>query len=109
MKVIKITPFNIKQLDNINDDDDYKNYIHNGLLLDLPIKWKYNKYLLTMFTKDIYTSDDIYNPVANYLFSKLKCTLSDNQLYGSVFICSENNDSIIDFTIDDLNYLISKI
>ena len=108
MKAIKITPYNIKQINNINDDIEYTGNILNGLLLDLPLKWKFNKYILTMFTKDIYTSDDIYNPLATYLYSKLKCNFSDN-IFGSVFICAEDNDSIIDFTINDLNYLIAKI
>ena len=109
MKAIKITPSGIKLIDSLKGDEDYMNYTQQGVALDLPTKWKHNKYRLTMFVKDAYSDDERFNPFASYLYSNLSCHASDDELFGSVFICNETSNKIVDFTIDDLKYLIQMI
>ena len=61
-----------------------------------------------MFVKDSRNPDDRYNPLATHLLNKLK---NNNQysLHGIVFICNEDANQVLDFTIDDLKYVLKCV
>ena len=60
---------------------------------------------------DIFEDHDIYNPLATMLFRKLKSQYGSNDevVCGAFFICNEDDESELDFTLEDYEYILSKL
>ena len=110
-KCIKITPTGIFEIYNYKKDRAYKNTVFTDISLEKPEYWEYNKFRLTMITKDIFNDDDKYNHLASYLCKKLTLYEEDHHIFGTVFLYNEHEyeNEILDFTRDDLNYIMDKI
>ena len=111
-KAIKITPdCKVTMIDNWRNDPDYTNKCMAGYSLCLPQFWKHNFFYLSVFMLDTFEDHDIYNPLATMLFRKLKSPYgqTDEIVCGVMFICNEDNEKELDFTIDDYEYILSKL
>ena len=60
---------------------------------------------------DSFEDHDIYNPLATMLFRKLKSQYGSNDevVCGALFICNEGDESQLDFTTEDYEYILSKL
>ena len=60
---------------------------------------------------DIFEEEHEFNPMATTLFRKLKNPSGQNDqvLFGFLIICNEDEETEIDFTLDDYNYILSKM
>ena len=108
MKVVKISNSGIYELDDYKNDEDYIKASHDGCCLVVPELWKHNKYKLAMLVE---VGGNTYNPLASHLYNNLKSIKykTNEYIYGQVYICNENDEHMIDFTIDDLKYVIKNI
>ena len=112
MKAIKISPSNeITVLDNWKTDQDYANNITSGCSLCLPEFWEHRKYKLSVFMLDTFEPKDAFNPIATKLFQKLKSPSGpdDQNIFGFMIICNEDEEQEIDFTLEDYHYILSKL
>ncbi len=69
---------------------------------------------LCMVVNDIYTDTDKYNPIATYLFNNLKSmsyVLSGERdaIHGTVYVTNERNWEVIDFSTQELSYVMRKM
>ena len=82
---------------------------YSGTSLIVPEYWQYNnKYKLSMMMKDLFTDNDDINKLATILYNKLK--FKDNEdndiIFGTIFLCNESNDNMIDFKYKDFTYVV---
>ena len=106
-KAIKITPdCKVIMVDDWRSDPDYIGKCMAGYSLSLPQFWKHKIVYLSVFMLDIFEDDDIYNPLATMLF---QYGSNDEVVCGSMFICNEDDESELDFTIQDYEYILSKL
>ena len=111
-KGMKITSYyQVIVLDDWEKDPDYIENVLSGSSLRLPQFWDYQIFRLSVFIVDIYEETQEYNHIATNLFTKLYSPYgkSDQIIKGFMFICNENEDKAIDFTLDDYNYLPLKL
>ena len=73
--------------------------------LHIPEQWEHNKYRLSIATVGFFTDGDVYNDLATKLWSKLRHG-EGQRIFGSVVIFNEDEEDIIDMTIDDLDYIM---
>ena len=102
ISAIKITPDEIFEIKNYHEDPDYKNH-QNGYALAVPECWKYKKYELALLCRP----SKKYNLLASIIYNNYK-TLAD-KLFGTFFIVNEHDSKLVDFTKEDLTYLIRHI
>ena len=109
LKVIKITPTEIKEITDYRNDEIYKDTVA-GYVLNYPSIWKYKKYNLTMIMKDIFSEKDQYNRLATEMYRKLKSMMKelDDDICGDILIINEDTD-LCDFTLEDMKYIIEKM
>ena len=111
-KAIKITPdCKVIMVDDWRSDPDYIGKCMAGYSLSLPQFWKHKLFYLSVFMLDIFEDHDIYNPLATMLFRKLKSQYGSNDevVCGALFICNEDDESELDFTLEDYEYILSKL
>lgn len=111
-QAIKILPNSeIVLLSDWQNDNDYINNITCGYSLSLPQFWENKKYKLSIFILDEFKDKDQFNYLATILYNKLKSQYGENEdkVFGFMIICNEDEDKNIDFTIDDINYIISNL
>ena len=108
MKAIKITPEEIIEIDNFRNDPFMKET--SGYVIDYPTIWKYKKFRLCIFTKDLFNKNDKLNKLATDIWNKLKSpyNILDHHILGDVIITNEKDDSC-DFTKEDILYIIEKM
>ena len=60
---------------------------------------------------DIFEEEHEFNPMATTLFRKLKNPSGQNDqvIFGFLIICNEDEETYIDFTLDDYNSILSKM
>ena len=113
-KAMKITPNGIEEIDNIYNDPDYKNRrvtkSWDPWALNLPMHWEHKKFKLCVLIPGFFDGQP-FNPTATDIYQKLKCQYQavPDLIYGTMFITNEDEDEIIDFVKDDLDYILSKI
>ena len=111
-KAIKITQDSkIIIVDNWETDPDYVNNVISGYALTLPQFWAYHTFKLTVFIVDIYDERHEINNIATNIFRKLYNPYGqvDQVIKGFMFICNEDDERPIDFTLDDYHYLLLKL
>ena len=111
-KAIKISQDStITIVDDWQNDEDYMNNVISGYSLCLPQFWDYRVFKLTVFIVDIYDESHEINNVATNIFRKLyhPCGQVDQVIKGFMFICNEDDEQPIDFTLDDYHYLLTKL
>ena len=111
-KGIKITSDSqVITLDDWQKDPDYIDNVLSGYSLMLPQFWDYQIFKLTVFIVDIYDETHDYNHMATSVFQKLYSPYgeSDQIIKGFMFICNEDDDKALDFTLDDYNYILPKL
>ena len=111
-KGIKITSDSqVIALDDWRKDPDYIDNVLSGYSLRLPQFWDYQIFRLSVFIVDIYEENHEYNHLATNVFQKLYSPYgeSDQIIKGFMFICNEDDDKAIDFTLDDYNYILPKL
>ena len=111
-KAIKITSDSqIIVVDDWEKDEDYINNVISGYALMLPQFWDEQIFKLTVFIVDTYDERHEINNVATNIFSKLYNPYEqvDQVIKGFMFICNEDDDKPIDFTLDDYHYLLLKL
>ena len=98
-------------VNNWETDPDYINNCISGYCLALPEFWEHQTFKLTVFIVDMYDERHEINNVATNIFRKLynKFGKVDQVIKGFMFICNENDERPIDFTIDDYQYLLTKL
>ena len=113
-KAMKITPNSIEQIDHFSDDPDYKNRevtkSWDCWLLNLPMHWEHKKFKLCVVIPGFFEGQP-FNPTATDIYQKLRCQYHpiNERIYGTMFITCEDEDEIIDFVKDDLDYIFSKM
>ena len=60
---------------------------------------------------DTFKRHDKYNALVTTLFRKLKNPnqSNDQNIYGFMIICNEDDEQEIDFTMEDYNYILDKM
>ncbi len=84
--------------------------VYSGTALAVPERWPHNKFRLTMIMLDHFEPDDKPNPMATVLFRKLKAMhyTPDDVIPGIVFIGNETDDELVDFSIEDFQYVLKR-
>jgi len=91
-------------------DEEYQSHKRpwDSHCLSMCEHWKHKKFRLSMVYWDMFHPDeDDENPLATYLYRRLKNY--DGLIYGPVYIMNEDRDGIIDFTKEDLKYILASI
>ena len=104
-KAIKITQDSKNLIVDIwETDPDHVNNVISGYALTLPQFWDYQTFKLTLFIVDIH--NDEINNLATNMFRKLYNPQGqvDQAIKGFMFICNEDDERPIDFTLDDYHY-----
>ena len=107
VKGIKITT-NGETIEFDDNDDEYNNVEKDGYSLMLPERWEHKKYKLA-FMVECYSQE--YNALGSYLYNRMYLHHQDidGSIFGDVFIMNENEKDIIDFTKDDMDYILDKL
>ena len=60
---------------------------------------------------DIFEEVHAFNPIATMLFRKLRNLSGPNDqlIFGFLIICNEDGEEELDFTLEDYNYILSKM
>ncbi len=84
--------------------------MYSGAALAVPERWPHNKFRLTMIMLDQFEPDDRPNPMATVLFRKLKSMhyTPDGVIPGIVFIGKETDEELVDFTVEEFQYVLKK-
>ena len=107
-----ITPdCKIEEVSEEQETEKKSKRLWDGCSLQVPEYWEHKKFRLTMTFPDIFTEHDPLNPLATYIFRNLKHPrgIPDDALCGTVFISNENGDEFLDFTMEDLKYIMKRI
>jgi len=113
VKVIKITALGeVSEVDE-DKDEDYKamRKRHGGVdawALTLPKPWEAKKFMLSMVTLGIFTDADDCNFTATLLWKHLRTTEAQ-LIFGTVFLVNEDNDDVIDMTLEDFRIIMKHL
>ena len=111
-KAIKITPNSIEEIDHHPWKDPYhEKKSWDCFCLHQPLHWEHKRFRLCAVIHGRFQPHDEYNPLATEIWQKLRCRYQpvDMKIFGIMFITNENEDDIIDFVRDDLEYIIDKM
>ncbi len=78
--------------------------------LQVPERWRFKKFRLTITMLDQFQPEDEPNPLATMLFRKLRAEhyTPDDIIFGKVFLANETDDELIDFTKEDFAYIFTR-
>jgi len=109
-KVIKISVLgDVSEIDNEQQRHETKGRTQSCYWLNVPEYWKHDrKFKLCMIMLDIFKPGDDLNIQATILFNRLRTStsLADTLIYGDVYIATETDEEIIDFTKEDFKYVL---
>ena len=111
-KLIKISVSGkVSEIDEEQEREETKGRMHSGYFLPVPERWDHDrKFRLSMTMLDIFEPLDSLNIKATALFNMLRSRkVSHAIICGDVYISNETFDDIIDFTMDDLKYILDKV
>ena len=102
-KAIKITPCSIEEVEDWKTDQDYINNTAGAFCLNVPTTWKHKKYNLSVIILDKFEHYHEFNALATKVFQALKCSYGpvEELVFGFMFICNEDEEDLIHFTLDD--------
>ena len=112
VKSVRITPDGkVEEVSGKQEKKEQEGRLWDGSSLHVPEHWEFRKFRLTMTYPDIFGEADDLNPLATLLFRKLKHPRGtpDDVICGAVYLSNETSDKLIDFTMKDLHYIMSKI
>ena len=85
---------------------------HSAYSLPWPEDWEHDrKFRLTITMLDRFEPRDDLNIQATLLFNRLRTStsLAETIICGDVYIGNETDEDIIDFTMDDFNYILDHM
>ena len=116
-KALKISGFTITEIEYSNDspcirDEEYKLRTFDTHALCKTEAWGYKKFRLGFVCWDTFRDEDNdYNILGTYIYRMLKDRrgdILDDIIPGPVYLINEDRDGIIDFTKEDLNYILHR-
>jgi hypothetical protein len=116
-KALKISGFDVTEIEVDDDafiqDGEYKDRDRpfDSHYLARPEKWDGKKFRLGFVWWDTFKEDDTnYNILGTYLYRMLKHpgAILDDVIPGPVYLVNEDDEGIIDFTKDDLKYILNQ-
>ena len=108
MKAVKITTGNQIMEIETDTDKDFNTIEHDGGCLLVPEFWKYKNFKLAIFV-ECYSTE--YNLWGSVVYKRLKNRNydMDDGIHGNMYIMNEDDKDIVDFTIEDMNYIFKKM
>ena len=118
-KALKITSDSVEEIEVSNSgqfllDADYQSHERawDSHCLSMCERWKHRQFRLSMVCWDMFhPEEDAENILATYVYRRLKhySGRPDDLMYGPVYITNEDTDGIIDFTKEDLRYILEQL
>ena len=118
-KALKITSDSVEEIEVSNSggfiqDEEYQSHKRawDSHCLSMCERWKHKQFRLSMVCWDMfYPEEDDENFLATYIYRRLKNYggRPEDIMYGPVYITNEDRDGIIDFTKEDLKYILESI
>ena len=112
-KVIKISVFGeVVEIDEEQEQEETKGRTQSGYCLSVPEHWDHDrKFRLAITMLDRFEPGDDLNMRATVVFNRLRTRtpVKWTPIYGDVYIGNETDEDIIDFTMDDFNYIIDHM
>ena len=118
-KALKITSDSVEEIEVSNSgafiqDEEYQSHKRpwDSHCLSMCERWKHKQFRLSMVCWDMfYPEEDDENFLATYIYRRLKSYNGrpEDLMYGPVYITNEDRDGIIDFTKEDLKYILESL
>ena len=118
-KALKITSDSVEEIEVSNDgaaiqDEEYQSHKRpwDSHCLSMCERWKHRQFKLSMVCWGMfYPEEDDENLLATYVYRRLKYYggRPEDLMYGPVYITNEDMNGIIDFTKEDLKYILEQL
>ncbi len=112
VKSIKITPYGkVVEVSEEEEDELKSSRVWDGRSLLVPQHWNRDrKFRLTLSFPDMYEDTDVFNPLATRLLYDLRHpkVKTKDVIFGTAFLSNETAQKRIDFTKEDLDYIVSN-
>ena len=118
-KALKISCDTVEEIEVSNNcefiqDEEYQSHVRSwdSHCLSRCERWKHRRFRLSMVCWDMfYPEEDEENLLATYIYRRLKHYGGrlEDLIYGPVYITNEDENGIIDFTKQDLKYILEKL
>ena len=112
-KCIKVaTDGTITQITEQEQEKETKGRTQSAYALPVPQFWKHERtFVLSVVMNDMFTDEDCVNIPATMIWSHLRHegAKPTEPIYGDFYMYNENSEDIIDFTMDDFVYILSKM
>ena len=109
-KSVKITPDGkILEVSEEEENSSKKGRVWDGSSLLAPEHWSNDrKFRLTLAFPDLFEDSDTFNPLATLLLYNLRHPKfkTVDVICGTAYLSNETLTEIVDFTIDDLKYIM---
>ena len=76
--------------------------------LSIPEHWEHKKFKLSMSCYGFFEPDDPLNKLATILWLKIRNS-GLQPIVGTVYLFNEDDDDMIDFTMEDFKYIMDKL
>ncbi len=110
---VRITPNGLTSLVSEEQEcRDKGDRIYDCRALQVPEFWEHDKkFRLTMSFPDLSEDKDKFNPIATAVLSRLRSPSgwSTDLICGTAFLYNDTEDDIVDFNLEEFNYIWGKM
>jgi len=106
-KLIKISVLGeVDQIDYNQYRKETKDRTQSSFSLSVPEKWDFR---LSCIMLDTFQEYDDLNVGGTFIYNLLRSTKNEDIICGDIYISNESIDDMIDFSINELKYILEKM